>query len=93
MNQRSIRKPVGGDDPIIVETLICDWKDCPVAARFHIEIPLNQVRQLSGVGGMRMPFSRTHHNVCGAHLDEYSMMRAPKAIYSIGKCPHCSVAV
>ena len=75
-----------------IETLMCEWQGCPIAARFHIEIPLLFAKSLSGDGGGRLPFSRAHHNVCAAHLDEYCMMRQPKAIYSLGKCPHCSTA-
>jgi hypothetical protein len=78
------------DNPI--GTLICEWEGCPIVARFHIEVPLNHVSQLSSGGELRMPFSHTHHNVCAAHLDEYSMMRPPKAIYGLGKCPHCLTA-
>lgn len=74
------------------DTLICDWNECPIAARFHIEVPLLHARHLSGKGAVRLPFSHSHHNVCAAHLDEYSAGRPPKAIYSLGKCPHCSAA-
>jgi hypothetical protein len=72
------------------EALICNWSKCAIVARFHIEVPLQFAKNLEGEDGLRLPFSRSHHNVCAAHLDEYSAMRQPKAIYSIGKCPHCN---
>jgi len=74
-----------------IEKFICDWVECPIAASFHIEVPPQHARHLNGQGGLRLPFGHTHHNVCGAHMDEYSLMRQPKAIYSIGRCPHCNV--
>jgi hypothetical protein len=76
---------------MVSETLTCDWIKCPIVARFHIEVPLQYAKQLHGENGPRLPFSHTHHNVCAAHLDEYSAGRQPKAIYSVGKCPHCNV--
>ena len=93
MSQNNAPKLGVQEDAEKPETVICDWLGCPVAARFHIEIPLNKIKHLASDGELRMPFSRTHHNVCGAHLDEYSIMRPPKAIYTIGKCPHCDIAV
>jgi len=72
------------------ETLICDWNDCAIVARFHIEAPLQFAKNMTSNGSVRMPFSRSHHNICAAHLDEYSAMRQPKAIYVVGKCPHCN---
>lgn len=92
MRRDSAAQPAVGSETENAPTVICEWKGCPVPARFHIEVPLNGIKDLRSDGELRMPFSRTHHNVCGAHLDEYSMMRPPKAIYSIGKCPHCDVA-
>ncbi|HEY2846340.1 MAG TPA: hypothetical protein VGI80_00895 [Pyrinomonadaceae bacterium] len=74
----------------MIDTIACDWTECPTVARFHIEVPLNRVKQLAAGGGVRLPFSHTHNNVCAAHLDEYSARFAPTAIYAIGKCPHCN---
>jgi hypothetical protein len=71
------------------ETPMCEWKDCVVAARFHMEVPRQFSKGLSDKGGLRLPFGHSHQNVCGAHLDEYSARHQPKAIYSLGKCPHC----
>lgn len=70
-------------------TLICDWKDCSIPARFHIEVPERSSAKLTGDSGERRPFARTHHNVCGAHLDEYSATAQPTAIHTVGKCPQC----
>jgi hypothetical protein len=70
-------------------TFYCDWTGCPIVARFHIEVPRNPVGKLNGEGTLRLPFSHTHHNICAAHLDEYSATKSPIAIHHVGKCPHC----
>ena len=72
-----------------VNTLPCDWKGCQIVARFHIEVPNQNNGKLSGGNSVRLPFSRAHYNICAAHLDEYSSLKAPAAIYHVGKCPHC----
>jgi hypothetical protein len=77
---------------MVAETITCDWKKCSIVARFHIEVTLQFASNLTGEDGLRLPFSRSHHNICAAHLDEYSAMRQPMAIYSLGKCPRCNPA-
>ena len=75
------------------ETVICDWAGCSSPARFHIEVPVQSGIALKDKGSLRLPFSHTHQNICGTHLDEYSLTRDPKAIYGLGKCPHCTADV
>jgi hypothetical protein len=75
-----------------IATSTCDWAGCQIVARFHIEVPHQSNRKLSGQSSVRLPFSRAHYNVCAAHLDEYSTKNAPAAIYHVGKCPHCPAA-
>jgi hypothetical protein len=70
--------------------VICEWKKCPVVARFHIEVPPST--NLNGDAVVQLSLGHTHHNVCAAHMDQYSAIQQPRAIYVVGKCPHCDRA-
>ena len=67
------------------ETLICDWKECSIVARFHIVVQLLTKLRLKGE-------KAPHHNLCAGHLDEYAATRQPSAIYTLRNCPDCSPA-
>ena len=67
------------------ETLICDWKECSIVARFHIVVELLTKLRLNGE-------EYPHHNLCAGHLDEYSATRRLSAIYKLRSCPDCSPA-